>query len=69
MPLPLLAAQADRVKFRKEIDAMRVATDPHSPARYRIDGVAINMPSFHKAFNTQKGDKMFRNKDDIIKIW
>ncbi len=63
------AAQADRVKFRKEIDAMRVATDPHSPARYRIDGVAINMPSFHKAFNTQKGDKMFRNKDDIIKIW
>ena len=63
------SAQADRVKFRKEIDAMRVATDPHSPARYRIDGVFINMPSFHKAFNTQKGDKMFRNKDDIIKIW
>ena len=25
------SAQADRVKFRKEIDAMRVATDPHSP--------------------------------------
>ena len=48
---------------------MRVATDPHSPSRYRIDGVFVNMPSFHKAFETQEGDKMFRNKDDIIKIW
>ena len=28
-------AQSDRVKFRKEIAAMRVATDPHSPARFR----------------------------------
>ena len=63
------SAQADRVKFRKEIDAMRVATDPHSPARYRIDGVFVNMESFHKAFNTKEGDKMFRNKDEIIKIW
>jgi len=63
------SAQADRVKFRKEIDAMRVATDPHSPSRYRIDGVFVNMPSFHEAFETQEGDKMFRNKDEIIKIW
>ena len=63
------SAQADRVKFRKEIDAMRVATDPHSPSRYRIDGVFVNMQSFHEAFETQEGDKMFRNKDEIIKIW
>lgn len=63
------SAQADRVKFREEIEAMRVATDPHSPSRYRIDGVFVNMPSFHDAFGTQKGDKMFRNKDEIIKIW
>jgi Predicted metalloendopeptidase len=48
---------------------MRVATDPHSPSRYRIDGVFVNMPSFHEAFETQEGDKMFRNKDEIIKIW
>jgi len=27
------------------------------------------MPSFHEAFGTQEGDKMFRNKDEIIKIW
>ena len=63
------SAQSDRVKFRKEIEAMRVATDPHSPARFRIDGVIVNMEEFHQAFNTKEGDKLFRDVEDIIKIW
>ena len=63
------SAQSDRVKFRKEIEAMRVATDPHSPARFRIDGVIVNMEEFHQAFDTKEGDKLFRDVEDIIKIW
>ena len=63
------SAQSDRVKFRKEIEEMRVATDPHSPARFRIDGVLVNMEEFHQAFNTKEGDKLFRDVEDIIKIW
>ena len=63
------SAQSNRVKFRKEIEAMRVATDPHSPARFRIDGVIVNMEEFHQAFNTKEGDKLFRDVEDIIKIW
>ena len=63
------SAQSNRVKFRKEIEAMRVATDPHSPARFRIDGVSVNMEEFHQAFNTKEGDKLFRDVEDIIKIW
>ncbi len=63
------SAQSDRVKFRKEIEAMRVATDPHSPARFRIDGVSVNMEEFHQAFNTKEGDKLYRDVEDIIKIW
>jgi len=62
-------AQQDRVKFRKEIAAMRVATDPHSPARFRVDGVVINMKEFHQSFSTQPGDKLYRSDDDIILIW
>jgi predicted metalloendopeptidase len=63
------SAQSNRVKFRKEIEAMRVATDPHSPARFRIDGVSVNMEEFHQAFNTKEGDKLYRDVEDIIKIW
>ena len=63
------SAQSNRVKFRKEIEEMRVATDPHSPARFRIDGVLVNMEEFHQAFNTKEGDKLFRDVVDIIKIW
>ena len=48
---------------------MRVATDPHSPARFRIDGVSVNMEEFHQAFNTKEGDKLYRDVEDIIKIW
>jgi predicted metalloendopeptidase len=62
-------AQSDRVKFRKEIAAMRVATDPHSPARFRVDGVVINMKEFHQSFSTQPGDKLYRSDEEIILIW
>ena len=62
-------AQSDRVKFRDEIYEMRVATSVHSPSRFRVDGVIINMKEFHKAFSTEKGDKLYKSDDDIILIW
>jgi endothelin-converting enzyme/putative endopeptidase len=37
-------------KSRPEILRMRVLTDPHSPGRYRVDGVVQNMPEFEKAW-------------------
>ena len=46
-------AQSDRVKFREEIYAMRVATSVHSPSRFRVDGVNINMKEFHQSFSTK----------------
>ncbi|MBV9506621.1 MAG: M13 family metallopeptidase [Acidobacteriia bacterium] len=30
---------------------LRVQTDPHSPGRFRVDGVVRNMPEFQKAFS------------------
>ena len=62
-------AQSDRVKFRDEIYEMRVATSVHSPSRFRVDGVIINMKEFHKAFSTEKGDKLYKPDNDIILIW
>jgi len=53
--------------LRDEERRVRAITDPHSPGKYRINGVVANMPEFHKAFACKKGQPMVREK--ICKIW
>lgn len=47
----------------------QVDTDPHSPAKFRVNGTLSNMPEFFKAFNIQEGAKMRQPKDKIVAIW
>ncbi len=49
--------------------ATQVATDPHSPAKFRVNGTLSNMPEFFQAFNIQEGAKMRQPKDKIVAIW
>jgi endothelin-converting enzyme/putative endopeptidase len=37
---------------------LRAMTDPHSPGRYRVNGVVQNMPEFQKAFGCRLGQPM-----------
>ncbi|MDD4004711.1 MAG: M13 family metallopeptidase [Elusimicrobiaceae bacterium] len=37
---------------------MQALTDPHSVARYRVNGSVVNMPEFAKAFSCQAGSPM-----------
>jgi predicted metalloendopeptidase len=37
---------------------LRALTNPHSPGRYRVNGVVSNMPEFQKAFNCPAGAPM-----------
>jgi putative endopeptidase len=48
---------------------MRVITDPHSPAKYRINGVVVNMPEFQKAFDCKAGQPMVRLADQVCRVW
>jgi endothelin-converting enzyme/putative endopeptidase len=34
------------------------ATNPHSPGRYRVNGLMVNMPEFQQAFKCKTGDAM-----------
>ncbi|HTY48474.1 MAG TPA: M13 family metallopeptidase, partial [Steroidobacteraceae bacterium] len=43
--------------------------DPHSPPKYRINGVAVNMPEFAHAFHCRAGQAMVRKPEDVCKIW
>jgi putative endopeptidase len=44
-------------------------TDPHSPAKYRINGVVVNMPEFARAFRCKEGASMTRPAGKACVIW
>jgi endothelin-converting enzyme/putative endopeptidase len=46
------------MKQRPEIARTLVTVDPHSPGKYRVDGVVQNMPEFEKAWSCKAGDAM-----------
>jgi putative endopeptidase len=45
-------------KATPEYEKNIVQVDPHSPARFRVNGVVVNMPEFASAFSCQEGQKM-----------
>ena len=48
-------AQWACANVRPETARLRARTDPHSPPRYRINGVLVNMPEFAQAFAFKAG--------------
>ena len=54
---------------RPEDLRVRAITDPHSPAKYRINGVVVNMPEFSRAFSCKAGQPMVKPADQICKVW
>lgn len=62
-------AQLWKVNYTDEELKKRIATDPHSPGMYRVNGPLMNCPEFFEAFDVKEDDPM-RNNDKIIsKIW
>ena len=47
----------------------QVKTDPHSPGYFRSFGPLVNVNAWYKAFNVKKGDKLYKEPKDRIKIW
>jgi len=52
----LAFAQVWRTNTRPEALRLRVATDPHAPARFRVLGPLANMPEFAQAFPCPAGE-------------
>ncbi len=62
-------AQVWRLKARDE-EAKRLLTiDPHSPAKFRANGAAVNVSEFYDAFEVQEGDGMYLPPEERVKIW
>lgn len=47
----------------------QVGTDPHSPAKFRVNGVVRNVPEFYEAFKVKPGDSLYLAPKDRVKIW
>jgi len=54
---------------RPESLRLHAATDPHSPPKYRINGVVVNMPEYGEAFNCKAGAAMVKPADKVCRIW
>lgn len=51
-----------------EAERLRAQTDPHSPGRYRVNGVLSNMPEFQQAFGCKVGQPMVRG-ENACRVW
>ncbi|KTE21811.1 peptidase M13 [Sphingopyxis sp. H050] len=65
----LAFAQAWRDKAREDSIKQQVASDPHSPARWRIIGPVRNVDAWYKAFNVTPDSKYYIKPEDRTKIW
>jgi len=63
-----------RAQHRKQIAREQqlrnqVMTGPHSPARYRINGVVRNMDAWYEAFNVTEDDALYLPPAERVTIW
>jgi putative endopeptidase len=62
-------AQWDCADARPEQLRVQAKVDPHSPAKWRINGVVVNMPEFEQAFACKPGAKLVKPAGQRCKVW
>lgn len=65
----LAFAQAWRDKAREDATKQQVASDPHSPSRWRIIGPLRNVDAWYKAFDVTADNKYYLKPEDRTRIW
>ena len=65
----LAFAQVWRGKAREDAIRNQVATDPHSPQRFRLLGPTRNIEAWYQAFGVKPGDAMYIAPEQRAKIW
>ena len=62
-------AQVWQSKYREDALRNQIATDPHSPAEFRVIGPVRNSDAWYAAFDVQPGDKYYLAPEDRVRIW
>ncbi len=62
-------AQVWRTLMREEAARTRMATDPHSPNQYRVNGIVRNFDEWYDAFGVTAEDDLYLPPEERIRIW
>ena len=62
-------AQAWQTKYRDDVVRQQVLTDPHSPDKYRVNGIVRNVDAWYKAFDVKPDDKLYLPPERRVSIW
>lgn len=54
---------------RPEFMKLMIATNPHSPPEWRVNGSTSSLTEFYEAFGVEPGDPMHRAEEDRMSIW
>jgi putative endopeptidase len=54
---------------RPETARLRARIDPHSPPKYRVNGLVVNMPEFARAFGCKQGQAMVKSPEAVCRVW
>ncbi|HEX9981474.1 MAG TPA: M13 family metallopeptidase [Flavobacterium sp.] len=56
-------------KDREEALRNQVASDPHSPSKFRVNGIVRNIPEFYSAFKIKPTDSLYLAPEKRVRIW
>lgn len=62
-------AQVWQGKYRESEQRKRLLADPHSPARFRVNGTVRNVDDWYTAFDVKQGAKAYLPQDQRVKLW
>jgi putative endopeptidase len=46
-----------------------VVSNPHSPAKFRVNGVVRNDDGWYQAFGVKPGEALYLAPDERVKLW
>jgi endothelin-converting enzyme/putative endopeptidase len=62
-------SQIWRMLYQQPELLKRLVTDPHSPPRYRVNGVVRNMDAWYDAFDVKPDSSLYLAPEDRVRIW
>ena len=65
----LAYAQAWQGKRREGAVRQQLLSDPHSPEKYRVNGIVRNFAPWYAAFGVKPGDAMYLPPEQRVSVW
>ena len=65
----LAYAQIWRSLNREQQLRSQVLSNPHSPPKFRVNGVVRNVDAWYQAFGVRPGDRLYLPEDERVRIW